>query len=331
MKEQKVKYRKDYIKYRKQLIEEFNGKCSYCGYYVGNLGGNIDHYFPKSRFPELVNDYKNLTLACNYCNRKKAGRSPINENGEKVILNPREDKFNDHIKEERGLLVGKTKLGRSNIEFFDLNNKALVEDRINRILLNLEGNQNYDAIESIINNQNNSYTSFLESIDNLEELLRMNISNENSNDYYLKMLYANVITILETYLSDTFINKVMSEERYIRRFIETFKDYENEKIGYNDIFKYYEKSSVKVAETMAEVIYHNIAKVKGMYESTLGIEFLTDQELRKVYKSVSIRHDIVHRNGKNKNGEKILVTKESIQEMIEEVKRLVNHIENQFK
>lgn len=35
--------------------------------------------------------------------------------------------------------------------------------------------------------------------------------SESSNDYYLKMLYANIITILETYLSDTFINNVMSK------------------------------------------------------------------------------------------------------------------------
>jgi len=49
------------------------GRCSYCdGYPIESVGvEHIDHFKPKSVFPELVCEWANLFLSCSKCNTKK--------------------------------------------------------------------------------------------------------------------------------------------------------------------------------------------------------------------------------------------------------------------
>jgi uncharacterized protein (TIGR02646 family) len=60
------------------LEEDFNKSCGYCDdpnlYYGQKLDYHIDHFKPKSRFPELEVEYKNLVYSCPYCNRAKSNK-----------------------------------------------------------------------------------------------------------------------------------------------------------------------------------------------------------------------------------------------------------------
>lgn len=60
-----------------------------------------------------------------------------------------------------------------------------------------------------------------------------------------------------------------------------------------------------------------------MYLSTFNIEFPNIAELSK---SVSTRHDLVHRNGKTKNGDQVIVDKEIIDKLILAVINFVEQI-----
>lgn len=79
---------------------------------------------------------------------------------------------------------------------------------------------------------------------------------------------------------------------------------------------------------MLEVIYHNLAKVKIMYESTLAISFA---EFSKVQNDVGIRHDLVHRNGKTKEGEEIAIDQVKVDEVIFRVVNFVDQIDRELK
>ena len=48
------------------LSSRFHGNCGYCEEYAGP--GRVDHFRPKSRFPELVYAWSNWVYACNKCN-----------------------------------------------------------------------------------------------------------------------------------------------------------------------------------------------------------------------------------------------------------------------
>lgn len=68
----KNKYRHPDIK--ATLCSETNDKCVYCESKIGhNCPGDIEHKIPKSRRPDLIFEWDNLTIACNECNRRKLG------------------------------------------------------------------------------------------------------------------------------------------------------------------------------------------------------------------------------------------------------------------
>jgi uncharacterized protein (TIGR02646 family) len=48
-----------------------------CGYCERECKGEVDHFRPKSRFPERVYEWKNWVLACHACNNMKGGKWPV--------------------------------------------------------------------------------------------------------------------------------------------------------------------------------------------------------------------------------------------------------------
>lgn len=71
----------NYLIYKEQLVKDFRDLCGYCGknrnYFFDNF--QIDHFRPKSKYPDLKNDYNNLVLSCPICNRNKSDDWPTND------------------------------------------------------------------------------------------------------------------------------------------------------------------------------------------------------------------------------------------------------------
>jgi len=128
-----------------------NSKCCYCETAVQ---GEIEHYFPKSKYKWLVGSWQNLFYVCSYCNRKKSNTFDIcgtkaNETDDcrtcfdkekPCFVNPELDdspekmfSFNDKCEIEaidsNNCEIGKSRMNYT-IEKLDLNNKFLVEQRL---------------------------------------------------------------------------------------------------------------------------------------------------------------------------------------------------------
>lgn len=76
------------------------------------------------------------------------------------------------------------------------------------------------------------------------------------------------------------------------------------------------------------VVWHNFKHIIPMYKATLDIEF--PENMDKYFRAVLIRHDIVHRNGKTKEGKQIPITQTDISDLIQSVKDLVQSIDLQL-
>lgn len=96
----------------------------------------------------------------------------------------------------------------------------------------------------------------------------------------------------------------------------------------SEIFSRHESIKDEVKEYLLSQLWHNLAKVKPMYESTLNVSF--PPNLGSIYKAIQIRHDIVHRNGRDKNGEQVEVTKESIESLKTDAYNFINNINEQL-
>ena len=75
-------------------------------------------------------------------------------------------------------------------------------------------------------------------------------------------------------------------------------------------------------------MWHRIERVKRTYKETLGIDF--PEDIRAILRAVKDRHDMVHRNGKTKEGGEIIVTKNVILELISSVKAFVQTIDTKL-
>ncbi|ELC8370328.1 HNH endonuclease [Clostridium perfringens] len=77
--------------YKREFMNIYNYKCSYCGNSISNLDYNlfeVDHYICESSFSsmELAGKLENLVLACYDCNRNKKGL--VIKSKYKELLNP---------------------------------------------------------------------------------------------------------------------------------------------------------------------------------------------------------------------------------------------------
>jgi uncharacterized protein (TIGR02646 family) len=119
------------------LIRMFDGKCAFCESYIGNIDyGDIEHFKPKSKFPELAVSWENLFLSCAKCNGagQKGDKWPTDDEGGPLI-NPCEenpDNFFAFEFDELALVAivkPKNKRGSVSELVFGLNKHSLLKDR----------------------------------------------------------------------------------------------------------------------------------------------------------------------------------------------------------
>jgi hypothetical protein len=169
--------------------------------------------------------------------------------------------------------------------------------------------------------------SFNEAIANVEHLLTSDAIG-TWKKYLLRLLYVNVITILETYLSDLFISAVGNDRSLLRRFVETTPEFKSEKISVSEVFKAVEDIEKMARSYLMDVVWHHLSRVKPMFKETLDIKFPNKMEI--LFKAVLVRHDLVHRNGKKKDGGEHDISVEIITELIKEAGEFVSHIDKQW-
>ncbi len=125
-----VEVRKDYHKYLNNLRSDFYYSCAYCSIMEQEACGirfEIDHYYPKSKYPELKSDYHNLMYSCEKCNSFKTDFFPDDNQVSKgyVIIRPDESNPSNHFKIKGILLTGITPTGEFNIDWLNLNRLQL--------------------------------------------------------------------------------------------------------------------------------------------------------------------------------------------------------------
>lgn len=184
-----------------------------------------------------------------------------------------------------------------------------------------------DQLEAILSNTD-FYLTFLDEIASLRVLNKLSVPDAKANKTLRRHLYVGVIACLETYLSDAFINTVLSNENYLKSFFTSFKDFKQQKIGMNELLDFASKSEEIAKKAMLEVLYHNLDKVSQMYEKILNIEF---PEFSKIQKAVSIRHDLVHRNGKTKDGIESNIDSIMVEDVISKVESFISEIDQKLK
>jgi len=162
----------------------------------------------------------------------------------------------------------------------------------------------------------------------LEELEQLKKIEESApvarSNLVKKMTYAYAVTLLEAFLGDTVKSMISENERFFAnsRKINELKNarFSLEYLSTNEV----EAKGLAIKE-LSNIHYHNMPKVKRIFEIILGTRINIDiSELEKIMK---IRHDIVHRNGKSKEGEPIYLSSNEILEMLSCIEKFSNELQ----
>ncbi|BAY74231.1 hypothetical protein NIES25_06420 [Nostoc linckia NIES-25] len=183
-----------------------------------------------------------------------------------------------------------------------------------------------DQLESILSNTA-FYRTFWDEIASLRVLNKLSVLDPKAKKTLKRHIYVGVIACLETYLSDAFINTVLSNKKYFSSFFTSFKDFKEQKLGMNELLDVANKAEEIAKKAMLEVLYHNLPKVSKMYETTLNIVLPNFSEIQK---AVSIRHDLVHRNGKTKDGKEIIIDDIIVDDIISKVESFISEIDQKL-
>lgn len=153
----------------------------------------------------------------------------------------------------------------------------------------------------------NPFTIFMATYHQTGDLLA---DHGNTHGSYLvnRLVFSHQITALEAYLGDTLLKAVAEDADALQRLIDGDDDLSREKFTLADIQKEPGLVERKVREHLRAILYHNLARVDALYNIALGIRILnltTDKE--NIFKAVKLRHDCVHRNGFDKDGNELTV------------------------
>lgn len=147
------------------------------------------------------------------------------------------------------------------------------------------------------------------------------------------MVFSQQVTALEAYLGDTLISAVMSDAAAMQRLIEQDEKLVKEKFSLVEISKEPTLVERKVREHLRSILYHNLAKVDVLYNIALGIRILEEaKDSVSLLKAVTLRHDCVHRNGFDKDGNELQVfTKQFVQDTADLIRDFVESIERAIR
>lgn len=159
-------------------------------------------------------------------------------------------------------------------------------------------------------------------IENIEPL------DEQTRNLLYRNLYANVISCLEAYLSDTAIKRIQKNPEDKRRFVETSPRFKNEKFNMSQIYQKYEALDKIILIQLRAIIWHKLEVVGHLYKDTFNVGL---GDIKPMLQAIAVRHDVVHRNGHDKEGNATVVDKQMVIDLIEDVSNFINNIENQFR
>jgi uncharacterized protein (TIGR02646 family) len=124
-----AKRKKAFVEVRSLLKEMSSGRqrCMYC---EDSEGTDIDHFCPKSRYPDVAFVWANYFHACSHCNsNEKRSDFPLDPAGKALLLDPSVDDPYDHIAfvPQTGQFQGVTERGETTVEVFGLQRRETLQ------------------------------------------------------------------------------------------------------------------------------------------------------------------------------------------------------------
>jgi uncharacterized protein (TIGR02646 family) len=120
-------------------LRRMAGRRERCMYCEDSRGTDIEHFWPKSVYPERTFEWPNMLLSCAGCQRAKGDRFPLDDDGDPQLIDPTAEEPWDFLYyvAETGVVTPRYDpatgqefpKGRCTISLLPLNHEAITEGR----------------------------------------------------------------------------------------------------------------------------------------------------------------------------------------------------------
>ncbi|ELI8287803.1 hypothetical protein RSG05_002452 [Yersinia enterocolitica] len=175
--------------------------------------------------------------------------------------------------------------------------------------------------------ENNPHTDIYDSSISLLEGIIEEGKVHTSETFY-KMQIAYCITIMESCLGDMIKSIVLPNSIYRDNAINNVTELNDVKIKLSDALKGNETLDKAVQNYLSSILYHDIPKIYEVYKAILDYKAISKPVLKDIIKLTKLRHNIVHRNGKTREGKEIPFEYKDVLDAFETTKIFLTEMKN---
>ncbi|OAT24130.1 hypothetical protein M977_00422 [Buttiauxella gaviniae ATCC 51604] len=148
------------------------------------------------------------------------------------------------------------------------------------------------------------------------------------SDSTIKMTYSYSITLMETCLGDMIKSLLLSDDYYLSNAINNVDELNKIKLPLKEVYLNNEIVHKVVIKTFSDYLYHNVEKIVPIYSAVLGEKTPIDlkDKIPEIVNIAKVRHDIVHRNGADKEGNPRDLNKQVLLKAMEDIYDFVKSV-----
>lgn len=180
-----------------------------------------------------------------------------------------------------------------------------------------------EELSMLVSNRTDPNRMLSDRLTQIEAVLTVT-GNNLATELTTQLAYGAVITALESYLWDTVAYWTANDEGTLRDFVATNKDFQAKTLQLSAIFKRLEGLKGEVETYLQDLVWHRLDKVKPLMEHGLKI---TLPDVADLMREVLVRHDIVHRSGRTKDGDAVTVSADRVRSVANKVRTFADAIE----
>ena len=139
-----------------------------------------------------------------------------------------------------------------------------------------------------------------------------------------RLLFSQVITIMEKYLYDLFIHEISTKDTALKR-LENHNKFKENRLEV--AFALNNSVSEWIIHTMKKMVWHRLNEIKVFYREILDISFNLEHP---VLAAIDKRHDLIHRNGFDLKGNQVTVSDAELADLKTNVTRFIAKIDRKY-
>jgi hypothetical protein len=152
-----------------------------------------------------------------------------------------------------------------------------------------------------------------------------NITAQNKDSFHNQLYFANMISLMEKYLSDLFIHEISTNQTALVK-LASHKHFKS--MSLKIPFLLHNRVEDYMINAMKSMVWHRLNDVEMFYKNVLDIQFNTSRNLLDILKT---RHHLVHRNGFDLDNSKVDISENKLNSCIGTINGFIVDIDKKYQ